>query len=91
MTDTGFDWAGQRVVLTGASSGIGAALAREVAKAGAVVAMCARRTDLLDAVLADARQHSPASCAFTVDLADLEAVDRFAADATAALGASTWS
>ena len=88
MTDTGgtFDWTGQRVVLTGASSGIGAALAHELAKAGAVVAMCARRTDLLDAVLADAQQHSPGSVAFTVDLADLDAVDRFAADATAALG-----
>lgn len=87
MTDTSaFDWTGQRVVLTGASSGIGAALAHELAKAGAVVAMCARRTDLLDAVLADARQHSPGSVAFTVDLGDFDAVDRFAADATAALG-----
>ncbi|MBM3658095.1 MAG: SDR family NAD(P)-dependent oxidoreductase [Actinobacteria bacterium] len=81
-----FDWTGTRVVVTGTSSGIGAALAHELAKAGAVVAMCARRTELLDAVLADARRHSPDSVAFTVDLADLEAVDRFAADATAALG-----
>ena len=54
-----FDWAGQRVLLTGASSGIGAALARELARAGAVVGMCARRTELLDAVLADCRTSSP--------------------------------
>lgn len=80
------DWQGRRVVLTGASSGIGAALAVELAKAGAVVAMCARRTEMLDAVLADCRAHSPTSQAFTVDLADFDAVDRFAADATAALG-----
>lgn len=86
MTDRDFDWTGQRVVLTGASSGIGAALAHELAKAGAVVAMCARRTAMLDAVLADAREHSPTSVAFTVDLADLDAVDRFAADASDALG-----
>ncbi len=49
--DTTFDWPGTRVLLTGASSGIGAALARELARAGAVVGMCARRTEMLDAVL----------------------------------------
>lgn len=86
MTANGFDWDGRRVVLTGASSGIGAALAVELAKAGAVIAMCARRTAMLDGVLADCAAHSPASRAWTVDLADLEAVDRFAADATDALG-----
>jgi len=83
---TATDWTGRRVVVTGASSGIGAALARELAKAGAVVGLCARRTDLLDAVLADCRADSPDSVAWTVDLADLDAVDAFAVDAVAALG-----
>jgi short-subunit dehydrogenase len=82
-----FNWAGQRVLLTGASSGIGAALARELARAGAVVGMCARRTDLLDAVLDDCRAASPDSRAWTVDLADLDAVDELAATATSELGA----
>jgi len=82
-----FDWADKRVLLTGASSGIGAALARELAKAGAVVGMCARRTQLLDAVLADCRVTSPDCRAWTVDLADLDAVDAFAAAATSELGA----
>lgn len=82
-----FTWEGTRVVLTGASSGIGAALALELAKAGAVVGMCARRTAMLDKVLADCREHSPECHAWTVDLADFDAVDRFAADATATLGA----
>ena len=81
-----FAWAGRRVLLTGASSGIGAALARELARGGAVVGMCARRTELLDAVLSDCRQSVPECRAWTVDLADLDAVDAFAAAATDELG-----
>jgi NAD(P)-dependent dehydrogenase (short-subunit alcohol dehydrogenase family) len=79
-------WSGRRVLVTGASSGIGAALARELARAGAVVGLCARRTELLDAVLADCRRATPASQAWTVDLADLDAVDAFARQAEQALG-----
>ncbi len=69
---------GKRVLVTGASSGIGAAIARELASAGAVVGLCARRTALLDEVLSDCRASSPDSMAWTVDLADLGAVDGFA-------------
>ena len=81
-----FDWRGQRVLLTGASSGIGASLALELAAAGAVVGLCARRTELLEQVLSECREHSPNSRAWTVDLADLEAVDAFAARAADELG-----
>jgi short-subunit dehydrogenase len=46
-------FSGKVVFLTGASSGIGAALALELAKRGAILALAARRTDLLEKVKSD--------------------------------------
>jgi len=45
-----FDWQSKVVVVTGASGGIGAALAREVGKRGAKVVLAARRLDRLEEV-----------------------------------------
>ena len=41
-------FAGKSVLITGASSGIGAELARQLGQAGAQLTLTARRTDLLD-------------------------------------------
>jgi short-subunit dehydrogenase len=83
MTQT---WSGRRVLVTGASSGIGAATAREFAAAGAVVAMCARRRELLDQVLADCRRTVPECQAWTVDLTELDRLEPFVHDVESELG-----
>jgi short-subunit dehydrogenase len=84
--DMGFEARGKRVLVTGASSGIGAGLAERFAREGAVVGICARREDRLADVLERCRTHSPTSQMWVVDLADLDAVDTLAASAVEALG-----
>jgi NAD(P)-dependent dehydrogenase (short-subunit alcohol dehydrogenase family) len=73
-----YDLAGKHVLVTGGSAGIGAALAEGFARRGAVVGICARRTDRLEEVAARCRVHSPESRAWTVDLADLDGLAAFA-------------
>jgi short-subunit dehydrogenase len=81
-----FKMAGKRVLITGASSGLGAALARGLAGRKAVVGLIARRRDRLGEVLADCRRTSPASAMWVADLADTPAIDELAARAWDGLG-----
>jgi short-subunit dehydrogenase len=77
--------AGSTILVTGASSGIGAALAPMLAERGATVGVLARRADRLAEVLERCREHSPDSEMWVCDLADpdaavsavLAAVDHF--------------
>lgn len=72
---TNIELRGKRILVTGASSGIGEAGARKLAAAGAEVIAVARRADLLaelvDRITADGGSARAIQC----DLADLDAID----------------
>ena len=62
--------AGRTILITGASSGIGAALARAAARAGAKVAAAARRADKLEALVAEITAAGGTARAFAMDVED---------------------
>jgi short-subunit dehydrogenase len=70
-----YDFAGKRVLVTGASSGIGAALAERLASLGATVGICARREPELREVLTRCQTHAPKSAMWLCDMAIPEEVD----------------
>lgn len=80
------DFHGQRVLVTGASSGIGAGLAEEFARRGAVVGICARRESRLSGVLERCQSYSPQSSMWVTDLADPGQVDALADRVSEELG-----
>ena len=59
---------GRRVLVTGASSGLGAQFAKTFAKAGAVVAVAARRADRLEALVDEIRAAGGAAHAVALDV-----------------------
>jgi NAD(P)-dependent dehydrogenase (short-subunit alcohol dehydrogenase family) len=67
-------------LVTGASSGIGAACARALAARGTTVVGVARRLDRLEAVIEECREHAPASIAIACDLGDTDAARTVVAD-----------
>jgi NAD(P)-dependent dehydrogenase (short-subunit alcohol dehydrogenase family) len=74
-TRTRVDLRGKRVVLTGASSGIGEAAAELFADEGATVVVVARRQDLLEAVAQRITARGGSAFALPCNLSDLAAVD----------------
>ncbi|MFE2357246.1 SDR family NAD(P)-dependent oxidoreductase [Streptomyces parvulus] len=65
-------------VVTGASSGIGAATARQLAAAGYRVVLTARRKDRIEALAEEIGAAGHQATAYPLDVTDREAVDEFA-------------
>ena len=78
--------AGRMAVVTGASSGLGARFARVLSEAGAAVAVMARRTDRLEALVAELNAAGGKAAAFALDVADTAAIGSALDQAEAALG-----
>ena len=78
-----FDLSGQTALVTGASGGIGGAIARALHRQGATVAVAGTRTAVLAALAEELGER--AHCV-TANLADPASPDRLVRDAEAALG-----
>ncbi|WP_082949297.1 SDR family oxidoreductase [Mycolicibacterium celeriflavum] len=72
---TSIDLRGKRILLTGASSGIGELAAHKLATEGAVLVVVARRGHLLEALVERITAAGGSATAVATNLADLDAVD----------------
>ncbi|BBX88532.1 SDR family oxidoreductase [Mycolicibacterium boenickei] len=80
------DVAGKRILLTGASSGIGEAAAEKFAAKGATVVAVARRQELLDDLVGRITAKGGDARAIAVDLSDMDAIDELVATVERDLG-----
>lgn len=72
-------WSSKVVLITGASSGIGEALALELAERGAILGLVARREDMLRDLAARCEAAGGKARFFAADVTDAEAMQRAAA------------
>lgn len=76
----------QVVFITGASSGIGYALAQEFAPKGCALALAARRTDLLGALCEEARRAGSEAIGLSCDVSDQSQVKQAVAETLSRFG-----
>ena len=86
MTDGAFSVAGETALVTGASSGLGRHFALVLARAGARVAVVARRTDRLQELQREIEAMGGTAAAVAMDVTDPNSVKAGFAAAEAALG-----
>ena len=83
------EWKKESVLITGASRGLGRALARELARRGARVVGVARDPGALEATMAEIRGAGGEAYGVAADLADVHAIYPIAARAAALVGPIT--
>src|SRR5437763_2389453 len=76
-----FEYRDKVAIVTGASSGIGKAIALDLAKRGTTVIAAARRKELLDEVVEECRLTTPESTSAVVDVSSREAVEQMCREA----------
>jgi len=88
VADSGpiFDLSGRAAVITGGSRGIGAAIARGFAGAGARVVVAARDSERLNLVAEEIQGHGGVAVPIVADVTRSEDLTRLASEAHAALG-----
>ena len=87
MKNTMFDLSGKVALVTGGSKGLGKAMARGLAKAGADIVISSRSEDELKAALVEILEGTETRGAwFVADMTDRDAVQQLAASATQEMG-----
>ncbi len=77
---------GKTVVITGGSSGIGAAVAKKIAEAGGEVVLVARTREKLEKVADEIRGDGGTAHVYTCDLSDMDAIAKMADQVLSDLG-----
>jgi len=80
------DFKNKVVVITGASAGLGRAIVREFAKAGATIALLARGEDGLHAAVAEVKELGGRARAYPTDVSDYHQIEAAANEISAELG-----